>query len=287
MILLTTPMILARRSTSGAQEFAFTGSLQSFTAPAARLRVRAVGAPGGDRTTSFGGGGLIEGFIDVTPGATLRIVVGERGQINTHARSGAGGGGYSGVLAADGLTHLISAGGGGGSGVSGSLATVQGGHETLAIGAQAAAGGLGGFGSGGVASGDGSALGGGSAAATTLSDAGTGGGGGGWGPGFGAGGVSFYGSEFTGGRGGYGGGGGGGAGGWGGTPARVGGGGGGGGGWRSAGGGNNWSGGDRGHGTGVNQQGGGGVTAIVALANLITAQANHNRTGHGSVLISW
>jgi hypothetical protein len=92
-----------------------------------QLDVRSWGAggSGGVMAGATGGGGAyIEATVDVTPGETLTVYVGEGGAIgDTHfsRRDGGSGGGASGVLRSG--TPLVVAGGGGGAGSDGASGT--------------------------------------------------------------------------------------------------------------------------------------------------------------------
>lgn len=61
-----------------------------------------------------GQGAKLSGSIEVTPGATIYVVVGGNGSDGQSGSAGGGGGGYSSVSAAIGASPLVIAGGGGG-----------------------------------------------------------------------------------------------------------------------------------------------------------------------------
>ncbi len=122
--------------------FTFTGDEQTFTVPDGvhQVALAAIGGAGGDTADASGGEGaaLSGGAIVVTPGQTLYIEVGGKGQLQAEggaggfngggAATGEGGGGGGGATdvrtspRADGLspdTRLIVAAGGGGAGGTG------------------------------------------------------------------------------------------------------------------------------------------------------------------------
>lgn len=127
--------------TYGPLAFAYTGALQSFTVPAGvtSITVTAWGAAGGAGAVAGvrgGAGGFARGTVPVTPGQTLRVLVGQGGDrwaplssdggvlpADAGVSSGGAGGGLSGVFtpSADGgvsqATALVIAGGGGGGGL--------------------------------------------------------------------------------------------------------------------------------------------------------------------------
>ncbi len=99
----------------GAQTFNYTGSMQNYTVPAnvTTLTITAKGAQGGN---GGGLGAIMTGDVTVTPGNTLKILVGGQGMTNYQFCGtwfGAGGGGGSFVTTSTN-TPLIIAGGGGG-----------------------------------------------------------------------------------------------------------------------------------------------------------------------------
>ena len=128
-------------SAEGSTVFSFTGAAQTFTVPTgvSRVAVKLWGAGGGagifgrgESHSSGGGGGYTAGFLPVTVGETLTVMVGEGGY-TAHAMTGPsfGGGGqvmsdYSGIPNAGcgggrsaifrGDRELATAGGGGGGG---------------------------------------------------------------------------------------------------------------------------------------------------------------------------
>jgi hypothetical protein len=125
--------------------FFYTGGEQTFTVPAGvtSLHVVAIGAAGGDATAAKGGAGAeVVADLGVTPGQTLYIEVGGKGEteaeggvggFNGGGAGGGGGGGASDIRTspfASGLTpdtRLIVAGAGGGGGGSGFEAGTDGG----------------------------------------------------------------------------------------------------------------------------------------------------------------
>jgi hypothetical protein len=116
------------------QAFAYTGSDQVITVPTCATRMRAKCWGGGGHAQSYllshtgGAGGYTEAVIPVTPGETLRVMVGEGGDlVSSYGFAGTTnhgvGGGLSGIfrkpinngiLASDSGYALIVAGGGGG-----------------------------------------------------------------------------------------------------------------------------------------------------------------------------
>lgn len=127
--------------------FAYTGNLQTWTVPAcaSSIRIRALGAQGGNTPSGQGGlGARMEGTFSVTPGQVLQIIVGQQGNTDPYS---SGGGGGSGVVLNG--TPLIVAGGGGGINGSSTISNMQG---TTSNNGQAG----GGYpGSGGTGGGDG------------------------------------------------------------------------------------------------------------------------------------
>lgn len=125
--------------------FLYTGGEQTFTVPAGvtSLHVVAIGAAGGDATAAKGGAGAkVVADLGVTPGQTLYIEVGGKGEteaeggvggFNGGGAGGGGGGGASDIRTlpfASGLTtdtRLVVAGAGGGGGGSGFEAGTEGG----------------------------------------------------------------------------------------------------------------------------------------------------------------
>ena len=80
------------------QTFEYTGAFEEYVVPAGitSLRVRAQAGAGsgydGSSTNSAGGkGALVDAVVPVTPGETLRVYVGGRGQDNTNGATGTGG----------------------------------------------------------------------------------------------------------------------------------------------------------------------------------------------------
>ena len=98
--------------TTGSQTFSYTGTIDSFVIPAGvtNITIEARGAQGGYTTASAilaGKGAVMKGDFSVTPGSSLKILVGENNN------SGNGGGG--GTFVTDAANSpLIVAGGGGG-----------------------------------------------------------------------------------------------------------------------------------------------------------------------------
>lgn len=185
--------------------FSYTGAVQTFTVPAcvSRINVSIWGAGGGGHWyTSGGAGAYVNGYVNVTPGATYYVVVGQGGLTNgqtAYAGGGAGvnntsggGGGYSGLFNSSTINQanaiaISGGGGGGGNGFENDEAIILlhggGGGGTAGM-AGGAAGSSGGAGSDGGA--NGSALAGGAGA--TIG----GGGGGGYVGGGGAGSYSWW-----------------------------------------------------------------------------------------------
>lgn len=125
--------------------FVYNGSIQEWTVPPSVTIIHALvkGASGGDvapdairrRKTGNpgGGGGEISSWIPVTPGQTLKIIVGGRGSSGIMYYGAAGGGGYSAILDSSD-NWLISAGGGGGSSGYTSVPVVSSGDDSIAGG---------------------------------------------------------------------------------------------------------------------------------------------------------
>jgi len=100
---------------NGSQTFSFTGTIDSFVVPAGvtNVTIEARGAEGGYTTSSAifaGKGAVMQGDFNVTPGSTLKILVGENNN------SGNGGGGGTFVTDAANTPLIIAGGGGGASG---------------------------------------------------------------------------------------------------------------------------------------------------------------------------
>ncbi len=276
------------------KNFIHTGSAQSFSVPAGiyLLKVTSNGAGGGGATG--GKGGLIVGFVAVTPGQTYSIIVGGKGNNYTGSnRAANGGGGFSGLLLA--TAHIITAGGAGGCAGQGGSPYGSGGDGGGATGKNGGNGGCGQGGAGGSAVNTpaggaggtspcpgtaGTALGGGKGG-LGISNQAAGGGGGGYGPIAGLG-DNYYGTS---GRGGFGGGGGGGCGGFGSTNSRMSGGGGGGGGFRGGAGGTAPS----GCGSAGGGGGGGGASHAASNVQVITNTQGGGaaRGTHGTVRIEY
>ncbi len=145
-----------------------TGTIQTWTVPngICTVRIQAWGAQGGG--TNGGLGATVTGEFSVTPGETIRVLVGQRGGVTSQgANLCAGGGGGSFVYrnANDALPMLVAAGGGGqsehGSGGVGRS------DAGLSNGGGSGSGAMGGGGNGGSAGG-------------TMGVYSSGGGGGGW-----------------------------------------------------------------------------------------------------------
>ncbi|MEI6765199.1 MAG: hypothetical protein WCM76_06120 [Bacteroidota bacterium] len=112
---------------TGSQTFTYTGSIQTFTVPACvtSVTIEAWGAEGGrgkQYTTSYystgvpGKGARMKGTFTVTPGETIKVLVGQKGGEKIVSNQlGGGGGGGSFVTRNNNIAMLI-AGGGGGSG---------------------------------------------------------------------------------------------------------------------------------------------------------------------------
>lgn len=99
------------------QTFNYTGTIQTFTVPACvtTLTIEARGAQGGYNTSSGtqpGMGAIMIGTFTVTPGQTLKILVGEQPSLTTGTGNGGGGGTF---VTDNANAPLIVAGGGGGS----------------------------------------------------------------------------------------------------------------------------------------------------------------------------
>lgn len=175
-----------------------------------------------------GGGGYIEGTIDVTASENLTVYVGGGGTVDTGSSDGGGGGGYSGVFRAANPLFVAGAGGGGGApdagknggngGAGGGESGADGTNGTdgtgLGTGGTQSAGGTGGPGASSENGENGSSLAGGDGGQTGGSTGGTNGGGSGGidvigGDGGGGGGAGYFGGGGGGLEGGGGGGGGG------------------------------------------------------------------------------
>lgn len=113
--------------------YSYTGAVQSYTVPSGveKVRVYVWGAGGGSGSATGGAGGAggyAEGLVNVSPGQTLQVVVGQGGMSRGHAQeiNGAGGGvsGLFGVWNTSDVTAtqqaaVVVAGAGGGGGSSG------------------------------------------------------------------------------------------------------------------------------------------------------------------------
>jgi Fe-S cluster assembly iron-binding protein IscA len=105
------------------QTFNYTGQVVDWVVPngVTSVVIEAKGAQGGDNVTLNGLGGkgtVMKGTFSVTPGQTIKIIVGQRGFNNTggNAFNGAGGGGGgSFIWLNNSSTPMLVAGGGGGS----------------------------------------------------------------------------------------------------------------------------------------------------------------------------
>lgn len=97
--------------------FNYTAAIQTYTVPAGvtSINISAAGAQGGGSINPGGLGALMSGAFTVTPGETLFIVVGQKGQLQQggQAQNSSGGGGGTFVYR-DAANLLIAAGGGGG-----------------------------------------------------------------------------------------------------------------------------------------------------------------------------
>ncbi len=140
----------------GTQTFSYTGSLQGFTVPDCvdTLVIEAWGAQGGMGTSGHAGGpgARMKGTFIVTPGQSLKVLVG--GQPSTATSSGShignstGGGGGSFVTTQANAPLLIAGGGGGGGLVNGGQAGVTGQTGVAGLGPGGASGGASGMGGG-------------------------------------------------------------------------------------------------------------------------------------------
>lgn len=104
----------------GSQTFAYSGAPVNWVVPpcVSMITVECWGAQGGDANANGSDGGLgayIKGDIAVTPGETLKVIVGQRGESGVGSLDGGGGGGGAFVIRVNGnLPLVIAAGGGGG-----------------------------------------------------------------------------------------------------------------------------------------------------------------------------
>ena len=139
-------VITASTSTHGTATFSYTGADQTWTVPSGitKITVTVRGASGGNVSTATGGAGAtVSTTVSVTPGDTLRLVVGAKGGDGSlggitnptcpyggggaggggaggSAYSGSAGGGYSGIFVGNSISvanALVIAGGGAGAGV--------------------------------------------------------------------------------------------------------------------------------------------------------------------------
>jgi hypothetical protein len=150
--------LMAGVAGAAAATFDFTGSVQHFTVVTSGLYdIQADGAQGGGSfRTSGGAGAEVGGEVFLTAGEMLNIVAG--GQGATGNLGAGGGGGFSGIFAADGPLIMAGGGGGGSYGVENGgsgLASTSGGDGTGASAGQGGANGLGGGAGGGRNSGGG------------------------------------------------------------------------------------------------------------------------------------
>jgi hypothetical protein len=209
------------------ENFAYTGGEQTFIVPTGvyKMEILAIGGTGGEANTAAGGQAAeVTGVVSVTPGQTLYVEVGGKGEtageggkggFNGGGNGAGGGGGASDVRTAQmsaGLspdTRLIVAGGGGGGGATGEEAGGAGGAAGNAGGEAGYSGGgagtetEGGQGASGCElsgeGGDGTLGSGGAGGYSGLSTGPGGGGGGGYYGGGGGGGACFIGSSGGGG----------------------------------------------------------------------------------------
>jgi hypothetical protein len=130
----------------GSVELELTGEIETFVVPdcASRIAIEAWGASGGNGPTASaigGRGARASGTFELPRGATLRILVGERGRdaANGSTQAGGSGGGGSFVALADDTPLLVAGGGGGGSINSGGGA-FPGGHGQADTAGQAGGG---------------------------------------------------------------------------------------------------------------------------------------------------
>jgi len=100
------------------QTYNYTGSIQNFVVPAGvtSITMEAWGAQGGDHAgiSTGGNGAYIKGDVQVTPGSTLSIIVGQQGIDDGNGAANGGSGGGGGSFIYSGTTLYIAAGGGGG-----------------------------------------------------------------------------------------------------------------------------------------------------------------------------
>ncbi len=264
-------------SVSGTQTFNYNGSVVDWVVPAGvtSVDVQAFGAQGG---LGGGLGASIAGTVSVTPGETIKIMVGGTGEAYSNGNGGGGGGSF--VWKNAGNVLLVAAGGGGGTsnnsngsiGGPGSATNTPTASINGSGNAAGGGGGNGGSGGGGTLNGESYPAGGGGGAGW-LSNGGNGaftyGATGGSSPlNGGAGGIGFNPCGNVNIAGGFGGGGG--AGGCSGAS-------GGGGGYNGGGGGNNWSGSTWGSGGG-----GGSFNAGTGQTNTAGFQS-----GNGQVVLTW
>lgn len=119
-LVLSAVILIAGIAHSQTSIFSHTGSVQFYTVPATvtTLHVECFGAQGGDgfdAANSPGGlGARIDGYVTVTPGEQLVIVVGGAGGDAGSFGFGGGGGGGSFVIRDAGYIPLVIASGGGG-----------------------------------------------------------------------------------------------------------------------------------------------------------------------------
>lgn len=150
--------------TGGSATFNYTGGIVNWTVPAGvcAVTMEARGAQGGNGNAGQGGrGGRIIGTVNVSPGQTYQILVGQQGLNNnssgSHNGQSTGGGGGSFVALAS-QPIVVAGGGGGGGGLSGgsdALTTTAGGTGQGSGGNAGGTGGQGGSNNGGTNSGRG------------------------------------------------------------------------------------------------------------------------------------
>ena len=109
----TTYYAEAQSPSTLSQTFNYSGSIVNFTVPAGvtSITIDAMGAGGGNANASYGKGARMQGTVAVTPGTTLKILVGGKGGANSFP--GGGGGTF---VTNNANSPLVVAGGGGGYG---------------------------------------------------------------------------------------------------------------------------------------------------------------------------
>jgi len=121
-------------SCSGTETFNYSGSIVSWAVPAcaSQITIEAWGAQGGDWASSPGGyGARMKGTFNVTPGQTLWILSGGKGENATSTATNRSAGGGGGSFVTYGSTYqtstlLIAAGGGGGAAYEGNISRAHG-----------------------------------------------------------------------------------------------------------------------------------------------------------------